>query len=331
MATYTRRYSISDDVKKKQDAYSAQLASMPTYTSQYQTQLDSARDAITNRDAFKYDINADALYQQLRDQYQTQGQMAMMDTIGQATALTGGYGNSYAQNAGQQAYHGYLQQLNNQIPDLYGMALDRYNTEGNSLAQNYGLLLDAENMDYSRYQDQLANWQSELSRLQSEYNNALSFDYGKFRDEVADDMWQTQYDLSTAKASGGGSGGYTGGNPELDTTETDLEFDPTNFGRYARAIAGEFQTNNNGRFDTYAARRDYLDYYRNENLITEDEYSSLLNGDYNSAAAAVQQDRELTEDEWRMIRRSYLEGDSDANHPAARYTSYEKYKKAYKS
>jgi hypothetical protein len=208
------------------------------------------------------------------------------------------------------------------------MALKRYGMEGDALAQNYGMMLDAENLDYSRYQDQLANWQSELSRLQSEYNNALSFDYGKFRDEVADDMWQTQYDLSMAKASGGGSGGYTGSDEEPGAPVIDPTVD---FGRYARAIAGEFQTNNNGRFDTYAARRDYLNYYRNENLITEDEYSSLLNGDYNSAAAAVQQDRELTEDEWRMIRRSYLEGDSDANHPAARYTSYESYKKAYKS
>lgn len=211
MATYNRRYSISDDVKKKQDAYSAQLASMPTYTSRYQDQLNSARDAITNRDPFKYDVNADAMYQQLRDNYAAQGQMAMMDTMGQAAALTGGYGNSYAQNAGQQAYHGYLQQLNNQIPDLYGMALDRYNTEGNALAQNYGLLLDAENMDYSRHQDDFANWQNELARLQSDYNNALSFDYSKYRDEVADDMWQTEYDLATAKASGGYGGGSGGG------------------------------------------------------------------------------------------------------------------------
>lgn len=236
MATYTRRYSISDDVKKKQEAYANQLASMPTYTSRYQDQLNSARDAITNRDAFKYDINADALYQQLRDQYQTQGQMAMMDTIGQATALTGGYGNSYAQNAGQQAYHGYLQQLNNQIPDLYNMALNRYAMEGDALAQNYGMMLDAENLDYSRYQDGLANWQNELARLQSDYNNALSFDYSKYRDEVADDMWQTQYDLSMAKASGGYGGGSGGGqenknrdNAEKSTTLKKSSYTPEEY------------------------------------------------------------------------------------------------------
>ena len=223
MATYTRRYELSDDVKKKQDAYSNMLASMPTYTSQYQDQLNSARDALTNREAFNYDINADALYQQLRDQYQTQGQMAMMDTIGQASALTGGYGNSYAQNAGQQAYHGYLQQLNNHVPDLYNMALNRYAQEGDALAQNYGLLLDAENMGYSRYQDSLANWQNDLARLQSDYNNALSFDYAKYRDEVADDMWQTEYDLATAKASGGsGNGGGSDIKAEDDgNTETE--------------------------------------------------------------------------------------------------------------
>lgn len=258
MATYTRRYEISDDVRKKQEAYANQLASMPTYTSRYQDQLNSARDAITNRDAFKYDINADALYQQLRDQYQTQGQMAMMDTIGQATALTGGYGNSYAQNAGQQAYHGYLQQLNNQIPDLYNMALNRYAMEGDALAQNYGLMLDAENLDYSRYQDGLANWQNELARLQSDYNNALSFDYSKYRDEVADDMWQTEYDLATAKASGG----YGGGSDGSVKTEDDGNKEPENVAVYTDPL-------------DYQTWKDERDYYLRNRQVSANGYSEF--------------------------------------------------------
>ena len=73
MATYTRRYETSEDVKKKEQAYRDALATVPTYTSQYQPQIDSLRDSIVNRDGFKYDVNADAMYQQLRDQYQQQG------------------------------------------------------------------------------------------------------------------------------------------------------------------------------------------------------------------------------------------------------------------
>lgn len=244
MATYTRRYETSEDVKKKEQAYIDALASVPTYTSQYQTQIDSLRNDILNRDEFKYDVNADAMYQQLRDQYQQQGKMAMMDTIGQASALTGGYGNSYAQNAGQQAYHGYLQSLNNQIPDLYNMALNRYAQEGDAMAQNYSMLLNQEAQDYGRWQDSYNNWQNNLSLLYSDYQNAADDDYSRFRDEVADDMWQTEYDetlrqynlamglnadgtpvASSGGSSSGGSGSGGGGDGAERGNTTDLTYD----------------------------------------------------------------------------------------------------------
>ena len=82
------------------------------YQSPWQTQLNDTISKILNREKFSYDLNGDALYQQYKDQYVNQGQQAMMDTMGQAQAMTGGYGNSYAQTVGQQTYQGYLQQLN---------------------------------------------------------------------------------------------------------------------------------------------------------------------------------------------------------------------------
>ena len=81
------------------------------YTSQWQGQLSDAIGKILDRKEFSYDVNSDALYQQYKDRYVQGGKMAMMDTLGQAATLTGGYGNSYAQAAGQQAYQGYLQGL----------------------------------------------------------------------------------------------------------------------------------------------------------------------------------------------------------------------------
>ena len=45
---------------------------------------------------FKYDLNADLLYQNAVDNYMLQGQKAMMDTNAAAAALSGGYGNSWA-------------------------------------------------------------------------------------------------------------------------------------------------------------------------------------------------------------------------------------------
>ena len=77
--------------------------------------------------------------------------MAMMDTLGQAATLTGGYGNSYAQGAGQQAYQSYLQGLNDKIPELYQLALERYDREGDRLYKGYTMLNEQEGQDYDRY------------------------------------------------------------------------------------------------------------------------------------------------------------------------------------
>ena len=78
----------------------------------------------------------------------------MQDTMGQAQAMTGGYGNSYAQSVGQQSYQGYLQGLNDQVPNLYQMALNRYIQQGDQLKDQYSMLTAQEAQDYARWQDQ---------------------------------------------------------------------------------------------------------------------------------------------------------------------------------
>lgn len=124
------------------------------YQSQYKDQIQGLYDQIANRKDFSYDVNSDAMYQQLKDQYVQGGRMAMMDTMGQAQAMTGGYGNSYAQGVGQQAYQGYLQGLNDQVPNLYQMALNRYIQQGDQLTDQYSMLTAQEAQDYARWQDQ---------------------------------------------------------------------------------------------------------------------------------------------------------------------------------
>lgn len=151
MSNTTRRRPEEDAGVQAQHTLSG---SQGPYRSQWQTQLDDTMNKIMNREKFTYDLNGDALWNQYKDQYVTGGKMAMLDTMGQAAALTGGYGNSYAQGVGQQAYQGYLQGLNDKIPELYQMALDSYNREGDALLQQYGMMLDRENTDYGRWTDQ---------------------------------------------------------------------------------------------------------------------------------------------------------------------------------
>ena len=105
----------------------------------YINQLNELYDRVMNRKPFQYDLNGDLLYQQMADQYTMLGKQAMMDTMGQAAALTGGYGNSYAQSVGNQAYQQYLSGLNEQIPALYQQAYNVYQGDTDRLLQQYEL------------------------------------------------------------------------------------------------------------------------------------------------------------------------------------------------
>ena len=177
-------YVESDLVKQAEAALNAQLAQKPgAYQSQWQTQLNDTINKILNREKFSYDMNGDALYQQYKDKYIQQGKMAMQDAMGQAAAMTGGYGNSYAATVGNQAYQAQLNNLNDIVPELYQMALDRYKQEGNEMYQQYAMLGEQENMDYAKYQDTLAAWQAERDYLANRYDSERNYDYGKYQDD----------------------------------------------------------------------------------------------------------------------------------------------------
>ena len=190
------KYTESDRVRKLAEELTAFDGQKPEKWAggTYGESMKDAMQKVLNRDKFRYDLNGDALYQQYKDRYIQQGKQAMMDTMGQASALTGGYGNSYAQKAGQQAYQGYLQGLNDKVPELYRLALDRYNQEGTDLLNKYGLLSDQYNKEYSRYREDVSDWQAQRDYLANLFNSERNFDYTGFRDQVADDQWQKNFD-----------------------------------------------------------------------------------------------------------------------------------------
>lgn len=88
---------------------------------------------LEQREPFSYDPNSDMLYRQYRDQYQTLGRQAMEDTVGQAAALTGGYGSTYGESAGAAAYESWLNRLNDRIPELYALRQDAYEKQTDAL------------------------------------------------------------------------------------------------------------------------------------------------------------------------------------------------------
>lgn len=174
-------FAPSDLVQQAQALIQQQQAGRPgAYQPVWQDEADAYLSRYQNRDPFSYDVNSDALYNQYKDQYIQQGRMAMMDTMGQAAAMTGGYGSSYAQTVGQQAYNQQLGQLNNIVPELYQMAYDRYTQEGQDLLNMYGLYMDRENQEYGKYQDGLDNWYREMSRLTDDYNTQYDREYNEW-------------------------------------------------------------------------------------------------------------------------------------------------------
>ena len=145
--------------------------------------MNDVVNKIMNRDKFTYDVNGDALYQQYKDQYITQGKLAMQDTMGQAAAMTGGYGNSYAQNVGQQAYQGYLQQLNDKVPELYQLALDQYNREGEDMYNQYGLVSDMYDTEYKEHRDKKSDYITERDYLTNQLNTEREFNWNQYTDK----------------------------------------------------------------------------------------------------------------------------------------------------
>ena len=186
-------YEVSDEAA----ALSQQLAALQDkkpadYAFSQQGQWQEIIDKILNREDFSYDLNADALYQHYKDQYAAQGKLAMLDTMGQAATKTGGYGNSYAQTAGQQAYQSHLQKINDIIPELYAQAYDRYDREGDALEQRYDMLADQNAREYGQYRDSLSDYYAALEQLTDSYRYQREQDYQAYRDALEDSRYEAE-------------------------------------------------------------------------------------------------------------------------------------------
>lgn len=162
-------------------AAKAKLAEMegsrPTYAGTYDDDLLNAYNAILNREGFQYNLNDDALYQQYADNYMAAGKLAMKNSMGNAAALTGGYGSSYGQAVGQQTYDAYLQSLGDKALEMYDRAYARYQDEGQRLKDAYGLAGDMANTEYGRYRDELGQWNTDRGLVMDEANTAWNRAY----------------------------------------------------------------------------------------------------------------------------------------------------------
>ncbi len=176
-------YQASQAVQNAQNQLEQYMQSKPgEYTSGYQQKIDGLLDQILNREGFSYDFSTDPMYKTYKNQYVHQGKLAMQDSMAGAAALTGGYGSSFAMAAGSQAYQGYLNQLNDKIPELYQMALDRYDSEGKGMHDALDQLMSVEKSAHDAYKDQVDSYYKGLDRYMDMADSAYKKDYGEYQD-----------------------------------------------------------------------------------------------------------------------------------------------------
>jgi hypothetical protein len=142
--------------------------------------------------------------------------MAMQDVIGQASAMTGGYGNSYAASVGSQAYQASLENLNDIIPELYQMAYDKYNQEGQDMVNKLGVLANDYERSYGEWADGYNRLEADRGYWGTEAGNAFNRDWGMYdsnrtfeqgqhnteqgylyqdhRDKISDEQWLKSFE-----------------------------------------------------------------------------------------------------------------------------------------
>jgi hypothetical protein len=171
----------------------------PKYTGSYDQQIASLYQNILNTGSFNYDMNNDQLYNQYKDAYTKQANLSMRDTMGNASALTGGYGSSYAGNVGQQAYNAQMDNLNNIVPQLSDRAYQQYQ---DGLNAQYNQLSAAQKMsdnEYGKYLDSYNQWAGERDDTYQQYLNSINqynyeneTVYNQGRDSLSDERYQDE-------------------------------------------------------------------------------------------------------------------------------------------
>lgn len=234
-------YSVKGYDPASDKAYQQALSALqgaygntPTYTPTYDAQINDIYNQIMNRGKFKYSLSSDPLYQEAREQYVGQGQMAMMNTMGQAAALTGGYGSSYSQAVGQQQYNAYLQSLNELVPEYYDRAFNQWQAEGSDLYNQYGLVKDLSDTEYSKYRDQISDYWNNINYLANQENNAYNrgsnnywstenanmSNYWNAANMDFDNYWKSvNAAFSQQKAAGSSTGGSSTGSNKYSSSQ----------------------------------------------------------------------------------------------------------------
>ncbi len=222
-------YTESEYVEEWRDKLNDIENSRPdAFASKYESQISDLLNQIYGDKGFSYtakDLQNDDLYKMYAQQYAANASRSMRDTMGAAQAASGGYGSSYSQQVGQQAYDQTMSGLNDKVLDFWDRAYDVYkNTQSNRYNQ-LNAFQTQDNTDYSRYRDTVSDWQTDrayaLNGLQGEqsadinaynatssnywngmnyysglYDSEKNTDFSAYQQDQADAQWEKEYEMN---------------------------------------------------------------------------------------------------------------------------------------
>ena len=279
LGNYQQGYKPSEKVQQAQKNTEEVMSRKPgEYQGKYDEQLDELLQQITNPQELKYSFDGDELFKSYADEYTQRGKQASLDTMGQAAALTGGYGNSYAQQAANQQYQQYLLGLYDRGLDLYDRAYARSKDQQAQAGDTFNNLMSMDSRDYGRYQDAVANWQNERDFAAGREDAAGQADYQQYQDmltyytglaEIENQAWNTEEERAEAIRE------YN-----QDFAEKVRQFDETmNWNKeesYRDFYENQRQFDESLNWDKEESNRDYLENQRqfNESLDWDKEEST---------------------------------------------------------
>lgn len=191
LQNYQQPYQPTQQAQQAQQNLQQVQAQKPQgYTSKYSGALEGILQQIQNPGGFKYSFDGDNLFQYYKDLYTQNAKQGAMDAAGIAAGLTGGYGNTYAQAAANQAYQQNLLPLYDKGVDFMNAAYNRYAADRADRYDQLGALQNAENVDYGRYRDAMADYNADLDRAREDARYADETGYQRYADML--NYWQNQ-------------------------------------------------------------------------------------------------------------------------------------------
>ena len=226
LAALNSQFQVSQAYQQAMQYTNSLLQQLNGGKTTYSDKITQLINDYQNREKFAYNADSDPMFQQALASAMRSGKTAMQDTMGQAAALTGGYGSSYATGVGQNAYNQYVQEAYDMLPEYYQLALDAYEREGQSMlnqlsmmdnadSKEYDRLYNAYNMNYNSaqnmYNQEYGAWQDRVNNaynyaglLNSDYWNKMDYDesirqydqnfgYQQYLDSLNQSNWQNEF------------------------------------------------------------------------------------------------------------------------------------------